>query len=86
MRTKLNNRNGMRTKLSGVLCGVALCLSGMQALAAITNFSTDVATSIDMGLAWLNSVGAYNNPSGKRRRPGAHEQRGELHTGEPRAR
>ena len=63
MRTKLNNRHGMRATWSGMLCGIALCLSGTQALAAITNFSTDVATSIDNGLAWLDSVGAFNNPS-----------------------
>jgi len=57
MKTKLMG------KLLGGLCGAAMCLSGTQALAAVTNFSTDVATSIDNGLAWLDSAGAFNNPS-----------------------
>ncbi len=42
---------------------VAIGISGGVARAAVTNFSTDVNTSIDDGLAWLASVGAFNNPS-----------------------
>jgi len=41
---------------TGVICGGV-------AQAQITNFSTDVATSIDNGLAWLDANGAFNNPS-----------------------
>jgi hypothetical protein len=31
--------------------------------AQVTTFSTDVATAIDNGLAWLDGQGAFNNPS-----------------------
>ena len=34
-----------------------------QAQAQETNFSRDVATSIDRGLLWLDQQGAFNNPS-----------------------
>ena len=53
----------MKTKIMGMLCGAALSVFGAQASAAITNFSTDVATSIDLGIGWLDSQGAFNNPS-----------------------
>ena len=41
----------------------AISCSAFSVQAAVTNFSTDVSTSIDMGLDYLTSVGAYNNPS-----------------------
>jgi len=48
----------------GMLLAGVMCLAGGGvAQAVVTNFSTDVGTSIDNGLAWLDSVGAYNNPS-----------------------
>ena len=34
-----------------------------SAQAQITNFSQDVASSIDAGLGWLDAQGAFNNPS-----------------------
>lgn len=42
-----------------------LGLLGMagSASAQITNFSTDVAASIDAGIGWLDAQGAFNNPS-----------------------
>jgi hypothetical protein len=48
--------------LSTVALGAMLYFSGGVALAQVTNFSTDVATSIDNGLAWLDANGAYNEP------------------------
>ena len=49
-------------KLRGVGIGAMLCLAGASAQ-ALTNFEMDVSSSIDKGLDWLTSVGAYNNPS-----------------------
>jgi len=46
-----------------LLLGLVLGLSTSLSQAVITNFSTDVAASIDLGLGWLNANGAYNNPS-----------------------
>jgi len=48
-------------RLCAAVIATAVIGSGV-AQAQITNFSTDVATSIDMGLAWLDSQGAFNNP------------------------
>jgi len=42
---------------------VVLGLWSARASAAVTNFSADVATSIDMGLAAFTAGGAYNDPS-----------------------
>lgn len=41
---------------------LACCLAG-AAQAQVTNFSQDVNASIDLGLGWLDSNGAFNNPS-----------------------
>ncbi len=46
----------------GIL-GLALCFVGVSAQAQVTNFSQDVATSIDLGVESLATRGAYNNPS-----------------------
>lgn len=47
----------------GLLIGVALLLVVVSAQAQVTKFSTDVSTAIDRGLAYLDSLGAYANPS-----------------------
>jgi hypothetical protein len=60
MRT--NEVGAMTGRLAGALFGIALCVSATQAL-AVTPFEQDVATSIDRGLAYLDNIGAYNNPS-----------------------
>jgi len=47
------------------LCAAVLAtglICGGVARAQITNFSTDVAASIDLGLVWLDTQGAFNNP------------------------
>jgi len=51
--------NMMVKSLLGVVCFAAASSSH----AVVTNFSQDVATSIDLGLASLDTRGAYNNPS-----------------------
>ncbi len=51
-----------RTKVT-CLVGALLLLSVVAASGQVTNFSTDVATSIDNGLTWLDGQGAFNNPS-----------------------
>ena len=43
-------------------CVVVAALYSVQ-LGAVTNFEADVSTAIDRGIEWLDSVGAYNNPS-----------------------
>jgi hypothetical protein len=48
-------------RLCAAVVAAAVIGSGV-AQAQITNFSNDVATSIDMGLAWLDGQGAFNNP------------------------
>ncbi len=50
-------------KLSKLLLGVAVGLVGLNANAQVTNFSKDVAKSIDDGVESLATRGAYNNPS-----------------------
>ncbi len=42
---------------------VTIGISGGVARAAVTSFSEDVNTSIDMGLAWMFGAGYFNNPS-----------------------
>ena len=42
---------------------LGLLLSVSSASAQVTNFSRDVAASIDLGLAYLDGRGAFNNPS-----------------------
>jgi len=53
------------TRLRAVLVFVLLCASlvSAPAVAQVTNFSRDVATSIDRGLAWMDVNGGFNNPS-----------------------
>ncbi len=48
--------------LTGALTAGVFGLASVGAHAA-TTFETDVGTSIDLGLAWLDSQGAFNNPS-----------------------
>jgi len=63
-------KNNQRLTTAMAMIGTRLCaavlatgmICGGVAQAQITNFSTDVGTSIDMGLAWLDSQGAFNNP------------------------
>lgn len=50
-----------KLQLKPLMVGTALCLAG--AVAQATPFETDVATSIDRGIAKLATDGAYNNPS-----------------------
>ncbi len=52
----------MRTSAHVLLAATVILLAG-PATAQVTNFSTDVAESIDDGLAWLDAQGAFNNPS-----------------------
>ena len=50
--------------LAALTCLVATFALGLTpAGAQITNFSRDVSSSIDRGLAWLDANGAFNNPS-----------------------
>ncbi|MEZ4468200.1 MAG: hypothetical protein R3F43_28145 [bacterium] len=42
---------------------LALVVHAVPAAAQITNFSRDVNSSIDLGLAWLDQAGAFRNPS-----------------------
>jgi Thrombospondin type 3 repeat len=51
----------LRTLLAG-LSGAGLALAAGSAV-AVTPFEQDVATSIDRGLAYLDSVNTYQNPS-----------------------
>jgi len=48
--------------LCATVLATAITLAAV-AQAQITNFSTDVATSIDNGLVWLDANGAFSNPS-----------------------
>ena len=48
--------------LTGALTAGVFGLASVGAHAA-TTFETDVGKSIDLGLAWLDSQGAFNNPS-----------------------
>jgi hypothetical protein len=43
--------------------GLALTLTAGSANAALSKFEQDVSDTIDRGLAYLDSVGAFNNPS-----------------------
>ena len=45
------------------LLAFSLVLLAGPAVAQVTNFSQDVARSIDLGLSYLDSRGAFNNPS-----------------------
>jgi hypothetical protein len=55
---------GSRFRIVGtIFLAAVLVLSRAPAHAAVTTFSTDVATSIDNGLAWFAGIGAYSNPS-----------------------
>ncbi|HHH38652.1 MAG TPA: hypothetical protein ENK50_03640, partial [Sedimenticola sp.] len=51
-----------KRRLISALCGVALSMA-IGSAQAVTNFEQDVASSIDLGLTWLNNRGAFNNPS-----------------------
>jgi hypothetical protein len=53
-----------RVKLLSVLCGLALSLAGATGQAQVTNFSTDVGTSIDMGLDWLEANNGFTGSAG----------------------
>jgi hypothetical protein len=54
----------LRTILSKCLAGAALAVLGTTAVqAADDNFEKDVGLSINLGLGWLDSSGAFNNPS-----------------------
>ena len=46
-----------------LLLPLLLALGVGSAQAQVTNFSNDVNASIDLGLGWLDTVGAFNNPS-----------------------
>ena len=46
-----------------LLLPLLLALGVGSAQAQVTNFSQDVNASIDLGLDWLDSSGAFNNPS-----------------------
>jgi hypothetical protein len=50
-------------KISALAAAVLLTV-GSGANAVVTNFSTDVATSIDNGLAWQDANGAYTGSAG----------------------
>lgn len=54
----------MKRILVNILGGAVLCAGALSAHAAITNFSTDVSTSIDNGLAWQDANGAYTGRAG----------------------
>ena len=51
-------KTGWQT-LQQAMLGLLICLVGAGAQAQVTNFSTDVATAIDRGLAALDASGAY---------------------------
>ncbi len=51
----------LRKKLLSAMAGVTLVL--VAGGAGATAFETDVTTSIDKGIEWLATAGAYNNPS-----------------------
>ena len=55
--------SAIKKALLGAVVGGALTLSA-GAQAAITPFSTDVGTSIDLGLAWQDANGAYVGRAG----------------------
>ncbi len=50
-------------RISTAFVAALFTLTAGSAVAQVTNFSTDVARSIDDGLAWLDSQGAFANPS-----------------------
>jgi len=64
-------KNNQRLTTAMAMIGKRLCaavlatgmICGGVAQAQITTFSTDVATSIDNGLAWLDGQGVFSNPS-----------------------
>jgi hypothetical protein len=49
---------------TSALAAAVLLTVGSSANAVVTNFSTDVATSIDKGLAWQDANGAYTGSAG----------------------
>ena len=51
-----------RSFASAVVCGALFLAAGAQA--QITPFTTDVGTSINMGLAWQDANGAYTGSAG----------------------
>lgn len=53
----------LKYKLLKVVAAGALTLAAAGNAMAVTQFETDVSTSIDKGLAYLTTSGAYNNPS-----------------------
>lgn len=53
----------LRCLVSAVVAVAVLVAGVAPAYAQVTEFSTDVAAAIDHGLAYLDSAGAFNNPS-----------------------
>ena len=47
--------------LGAVACATLLLAAGSAQ--AVTPFETDVTTSINDGISWLDTTGAFNNPS-----------------------
>lgn len=52
-----------RKSILAMCAGLALTLAAGSASAALTKFEQDVSDTIDRGLAYLTTVGAFNNPS-----------------------
>jgi hypothetical protein len=59
----LKMRSVFKRSLAAVGCGMLFLASGAQA--QITNFTKDVGTSIDLGLAWQDAAGAYTGSAGR---------------------
>jgi len=59
----MNSKHRFIQRVAGLLALASLIFAAGPAMAQVTNFSTDVAQSIDDGLAQLDAWGAFNNPS-----------------------
>ena len=60
-----NNSVRLQPKLISALCAAALLSLSPNIQAAVTNFSTDVSSSIDKGLIWQDANGAYTGSAGE---------------------
>jgi hypothetical protein len=64
--------NMSKKTILAACAGLALTLTAGSASAALTKFEQDVSDTIDRGLAYLDSVGAFKNPSNAGRAAGLH--------------